>query len=252
MVAIDLTGKVGLVTGGSRGIGAAIARRLAEAGAEVVIGFFPSDECRTDAELLVSEIESLSGSAAAFPIDVTDADSIAALIQQVAERRQHIDILINNAAILKDRTIRKMDVSDWDAVIDTNLSGVWRVCRAAVEMMSEGGRIVSISSISAQVGFFGQSNYAAAKAGVIGLTKVLSKELANRGITANAVAPGVIQTAMAELIPETVRNQMLPLIPLGRFGEPEEVANAVLFLCSPLADYITGQVLNVNGGWYCG
>jgi 3-oxoacyl-[acyl-carrier protein] reductase len=252
MVSIDLAGKVALITGGSRGIGAATACRLAEAGATVIVGHFPSDECRSEGEKLVAEISASHGCAFAFPLDVTELDSVTALICQVMERWGHLDILVNNAGILRDRTLKKMDLSEWESVINTNLTGVWKSCRAAAEVMADGGRIVSIASISAQVGFFGQSNYAAAKAGVIGLTRVLSKELASRQITVNAVAPGVILTAMAEQIPEAVRNQMLPQIPLGRFGSPEEVANAILFLCAPLSDYITGQVLNVNGGWYCG
>ncbi|MCL4162866.1 UNVERIFIED_CONTAM: hypothetical protein GTU68_051980 [Idotea baltica] len=143
-----------------------------------------------------------------------------------------------------------MEDSDWEAVIGTNLTGVFNVSKEATEKLADGGRIVNMASISGAVGFFGQANYSAAKAGVVGLTKVLSKELARRQITANAVAPGVALTEMGKSIPEEARDEMLKQIPLGRFGEPEEVANAILFLCSPLADYITGQTIHVNGGWF--
>jgi len=160
-----------------------------------------------------------------------------------------LDILVNNAAILRDKTMKRMEIDEWQDVIDTNLTGVFRMCKSAQSAMNDGGRIVNMASISALVGFFGQSNYAASKAGVIALTKVLSKELASRQITVNAVAPGVVLTEMGQSIPEASRHQMLTQIPLGRFGAPGDIANAILFLCSPLADYITGQTLHVNGGW---
>jgi len=252
MVTLDLSGKAALVTGASQGIGAVIARRLAEAGCQVVIGHYPSGACQRDAEALAAEIEAEGGRARPVPGDVSQPEAAAAMVAQAVACFSRLDLLINNAGILRDRTLRKMEPADWEAVIATNLTGVWACCRAAAEVLADEGRIVSLASISAQMGFFGQSNYAAAKAGVIGLTRVLSKELAKRRITVNAVAPGVIQTAMADAIPEAVRAQMLPQIPLGRFGEPREVADAVLFLCSPLAGYITGQTINVNGGWYCG
>jgi 3-oxoacyl-[acyl-carrier protein] reductase len=160
-----------------------------------------------------------------------------------------IDIVVNNAAVLRDRTIRNMTDEDWQAVIDTNLTGVFHMNRAAARHLRDDGRIVSMASIAATVGFFGQANYAAAKAGVAAMTRVLSRELARRRITVNAVAPGVVLTEMGKSIPEGVRESMLAQIPLGRFGEPDEIANVILFLCSPLASYITGQTLHVNGGW---
>ena len=161
-----------------------------------------------------------------------------------------VDVVVNNAGILRDRTVKKMAEDEWQAVIDTNLTGVFHVCQAAAERLADGGRIVNMASISAAIGFFGQANYVAAKSGVVGLTKVLSRELARRGITVNAVAPGVVLTEMGKSIPEEVRAEMLKQIPLERFGEPSDISNAILFLCSDLAAYITGQTIHVNGGWW--
>ncbi len=158
--------------------------------------------------------------------------------------------MVNNAAILRDRTLKNLSDSDWDDVIDTNLSAVFRVCQTLIPIMRDGGRIVNMASISGVIGFYGQANYASAKAGIIGLTKVLSRELASRRIQVNAVAPGVILTEMGKSIPEEARQQMLTQIPLRRFGEPDEIASVILFLCSPLSSYMTGQTLHVNGGWW--
>jgi 3-oxoacyl-[acyl-carrier protein] reductase len=160
-----------------------------------------------------------------------------------------IDFLVNNAAIIRDRTIAKMSLDEWKAVVDVNLSGVFHCCKFGLEIMRDGGAIVSLGSIAALQGFYGQANYAAAKAGVQAMMRVLSREGARRGIRANAIAPGVIETAMAATIPEAVRAEMLKQIPLARLGAPQEVANVALFLCSPLAGYVTGQTVEVNGGW---
>ncbi|NLF71352.1 MAG: SDR family oxidoreductase, partial [Candidatus Anammoximicrobium sp.] len=186
----------------------------------------------------------------ALEADVREGPQVEAMIEEILRRFGRLDIVVNNAGIVRDRTLKKLSAEDWQAVIDTNLTGVYNVCKAAAERLSDGGRIINLSSISAAVGFFGQANYAAAKAGVTGLTKVLSRELAKRRITVNAVAPGVILTEMGQTIPETARAEMLKLIPLGRFGEPDEVAGVILFLASDLASYVTGQILHVNGGWY--
>jgi 3-oxoacyl-[acyl-carrier protein] reductase len=161
-----------------------------------------------------------------------------------------VDILVNNAAILRDRTMKNLSDADWDDVIETNLSAVFKVSQTAIQFMNDGGRIVNMASISGVIGFFGQANYSSAKAGVIALTKVLSKELASRQINVNAVAPGVVLTEMGKSIPDQARQQMLAQIPLRRFGEPDEIATTILFLCSPLSSYITGQTLHVNGGWW--
>jgi 3-oxoacyl-[acyl-carrier protein] reductase len=168
---------------------------------------------------------------------------------QVSEAFGAIDILVNNAAVLRDRSFAKMEPEEWQAVIDTNLTGVFTTSKACLPHLGAGARIINIASIVAVVGFFGQANYAAAKAGVIGLTKVMSRELGRKGITVNAVAPGVVLTEMGKSIPEDVRAEMLKQVPLGRFAEPAEIADAILFLASPLATYITGQTLHVNGGW---
>jgi 3-oxoacyl-[acyl-carrier protein] reductase len=248
MVSLDLTGKVALVTGGSQGLGAATARVLAQAGASVVVNHFPDQEQARLAEQLASELPA----AVALSADVSRPEQIQAMMGQLQERFNGLDILINNAGIIRDKSMGKMDPALWDAVIATNLSGVFHCCQAALPILRDGGRIVSLASISGQVGFFGQTNYSAAKAGVVGLTRALSKELARRGITVNAVAPGIVQTAMLKAIPEDVRQQMVEQIPLGRWAQPEEIANTILWLCSDLAGYITGQTINVNGGWYCG
>lgn len=250
MVSIDLSDKIAVITGGGQGLGKATATRLHEAGARVAITFFRDAE-GVNERIAQDTAAELGGGAVAVEGDVRDRNSVAAMFEKVAhEFGGAVDIVVNNAAILRDRTIRKMEYSDWESVIGTNLTGVFNVSKEAAGCLADGGRIVNMASISGAIGFFGQANYSAAKAGVVGLTKVLSKELARRGITVNAVAPGVALTEMGKSIPEEARDEMLKQIPLGRFGEPEEIANAILFLCSPLADYITGQTIHVNGGWY--
>lgn len=248
MVAIDLTGKVALVTGASQGLGEATARRLAEAGAAVVVNHYPDARQQRQAEAIAASLPNALVAAA----DVTRREQIDAMMATIRERYGHLDLLVNNAGILRDRTLAKMDPGDWDAVIATNLSAVFHCCQSALPLLRDGGRIVSMASISGQTGFFGQSNYAAAKAGLEGLTRSLSKEVARRGITVNAVAPGLADTGMMETIPAEIRETMIAQIPLGRWAQPEDVANAILWLCSDLASYVTGQTINVNGGWYCG
>lgn len=248
MKPIDLSGKVAIVTGASQGLGAAIAATLHEAGAAVVVNYFQDDQ-GVNAARAQQIVDKLGDRAAAIEADVRDAHAVQSLFEQTQAQFGHVDIVVNNAGILRDRTIKKMIEQDWQAVIDTNLTGVYHVCQTAAQHLADGGRIVNLSSISAFVGFFGQGNYAAAKAGVIGLTKVLSRELARRAITVNAVAPGVVLTEMGQSIPEEVRTEMLKSIPLQRFGEPREIADVALFLCSSLGSYVTGQVLHVNGGW---
>ena len=247
MIALDLKGKTAVVTGASQGLGAETARVLHRAGANVVVNYFPFGQNQASAEGVAAQ---LGGRAVALGADVRKLAEVQALLDQAKEKFGGLDIVVNNAGIIRDRTVRKMAAEDWQAVIDTNLTGVFNVCKVAAETLNDGGRIVNFASIAAVVGFFGQSNYAAAKAGVSALTKVLSRELARRRITVNAVAPGVVLTEMGKTIPEEVRAKMLENIPLGRFGEPVEIAQVVLFLCSDLASYVTGQTLHVNGGWW--
>jgi 3-oxoacyl-[acyl-carrier protein] reductase len=237
-----------LVTGASQGLGSATTRALHAAGATVVINFFPDPDKVNEsrAQVLAAELGERSLFVGA---DVRDPGAVDRMFEAVRASLGGIDIVVNNAAVLRDRTIRNMTDEDWQAVIDTNLTGVFHMNRAAARHLRDDGRIVSMASIAATVGFFGQANYAAAKAGVAAMTRVLSRELARRRITVNAVAPGVVLTEMGKSIPEGVRESMLAQIPLGRFGEPDEIANVILFLCSPLASYITGQTLHVNGGW---
>ena len=245
---IDLTGKVALVTGGGQGLGLATTQAFVEAGANVVINYFDDKEGlnRRIAEEATQELDS---QVVAMKADVRNMEETQAMLDAVYDKYGKLDIVVNNAGILRDKTLKKMSVEEWQQVIDTNLTGVFNVCRSAIGKLSDGGRIVNLSSISGILGFFGQGNYAASKAGVIGLTRVLSKEVGRKGITVNAVAPGVILTEMGKTIPEDVRDEMMKNIPLNKFGDPEDIANAILFLCSDMAKYITGQVLQVNGGW---
>jgi 3-oxoacyl-[acyl-carrier protein] reductase len=249
MLAIDLSGKVALVTGGIQGLGLATARMLHQSGASVVVNYLPDAEglFQQRAEQAVRPFEERGLAVAA---DVRSREDMTALMNRITATFGRLDIVVNNAAVLRDRTVKNMTDEDWDAVISTNLSAVFKVCQTALPFLKDGGRIVNMASISGVMGFYGQANYAAAKAGIIGLTKVLSRELAARQITVNAVAPGVVLTEMGQSIPQSARDQMLTQIPLRRFGEPEEIAGTIAFLCSPLAAYITGQTLHVNGGWW--
>jgi 3-oxoacyl-[acyl-carrier protein] reductase len=249
MYTIDLSGKVAVITGGGQGLGLATATTLHQAGAKVVINFFddPGGENRAKATEAAAK---LGERAIALAADVRDRPAVAAMFDEVARRFGRLDVVINNAAVIRDKTLRKMTDDEWNAVIDTNLTGVYNVCKAAVSRISHGGRIVSVASVSGVIGFFGQANYSSAKAGVMAFTKVLGKELASRKITVNAVAPGVVLTEMGQSIPEEARKKMLEQIPLNRFAEPAEISGVILFLCSDLASYVTGQTIHVNGGWW--
>jgi 3-oxoacyl-[acyl-carrier protein] reductase len=249
-IAIDLAGKVALITGASQGIGAQMARTFHAAGAAVVINHPNIGGTAADAERVAGELNARrAGSAVSIAADVADAAAVQRMMQEAKQRFGGIDFLVNNAAIIRDRTLAKMSLDEWKAVIDVNLAGVFHCCKFGLEVMRDGGAIVSLGSIAALQGFFGQANYAAAKAGVQAMMRVVSREAARRGIRANAIAPGVIDTAMAATIPENVRAEMLKNIPLNRLGTPEEVANVALFLCSPLASYVSGQTIEINGGW---
>lgn len=243
----NLTGKTAIITGASRGIGAEIARKMAEAGAKVVVNYSGS---QAKAEAVVEEIKNNGGEAIAVKADVADADAVKAMVEQAMQAFGSVDILVNNAGITRDNLMMRMKDDEWDDVINTNLKGVF-ICTKAVtrQMMKQrSGRIVNIASIVGVMGNAGQANYVAAKAGVIGLTKTTARELASRNITANAVAPGFITTDMTDKLGEDIQKTMLAQIPLGRFGKPEEVAKAALFLASDDASYMTGQTLHLDGG----
>jgi 3-oxoacyl-[acyl-carrier protein] reductase len=251
-IAIDLSGKVALVTGASQGIGAEIARTLHRAGARVGLNHpdQAGGQTRVDAEALAAELNRTRASSAwAIAADVSDPQAVRSMMAAISAREGGLDFLINNAGIIRDRTIAKMTLEEWRAVIDVNLSGVFHCCKFGLEILRDSGAIVNMGSLSAEIGFHGQANYSATKAGVQAIARVLSKECARRSIRVNAVAPGAIDTAMLATVAAAARAEMLKQIPLQRLGTPQEVASAVLFLCSPLASYITGHTLQVNGGW---
>lgn len=242
-----LDGKVALVTGGSRGIGRAIAVALAREGAKLAINFAGNEKAAEETKALV---EQAGSEAILLKADVSDRDADAALIDTVIKTYGKIDILVNNAGITRDSLMFRMKEDDFDAVIDTNLRSVFYLTKAAAKSMMKKrtGRIINMSSVVGLTGNAGQVNYAAAKAGVLGITKSAAKELASRGITVNAVAPGFIETDMTDVLSDTVKESLLHEIPLKRMGEPKDVANAVLFLASDQSAYITGQVIHVDGG----
>jgi len=248
-VSSALAGKLALVTGASRGIGAAIARDLAAAGGRVVVNY---RERRDAAEAVAADIRAAGGFAEVLGFDVADGDAVDAAIRDVAARLGNVDILVNNAGVSADGLILRTSDEAWDRVLDVNLKGVFNCTKAVSRAMmrARSGRIVNISSVVGFMGNTGQSTYAAAKAGVIGFTKAAARELASRDITVNAVAPGLIATDMLEGMQAAARDMVLALVPLGRFGTPEEVAAAVTFLAGPGGAYITGQVIHVNGGLY--
>lgn len=256
---VKLNNKVAIVTGGANGIGRATALAFIEAGAAVAIWDVADDA----GNALAAEIRDKGGKAAFFKVNVADQDSVEAAVNAVVEQFGRIDILVNNAGITRDaqflkfkegKVAGKMSKTDWDAVIGVNLTGIFNCTQAVVPyMLAQGwGRVVNAASIAGQYGNFGQSNYTASKAGVIGLTKVWARELGRRGVNVNAIAPGFIATDMTKAIPEQVQAGMMEHIPLGRAGQPEEVAQAYLFLASEEASYINGSVLNVDGGFVLG
>jgi len=247
-------GRVALVTGAGRGLGRAIALRLAREGASIAVNHLedPDGVNRREAEAVASEILAGGGRAFVVSASVADAAQVDAMVRAVSESLGPVSILVNNAGILRDMTLKRMGEDDWRAVLDVNLTGAFHCVKAVLEGMREAGwgRIVSLSSVVGLTGAIGQTNYAASKAGLIGFTKSLAREVGRRGVTVNAVAPGFIDTAMLRTIPEGVRARILEQIPVNAWGEPEDVAHAVAFLASEEARYITGQVIGVNGGYY--
>lgn len=243
---IDLSGEVALVTGASRGIGAAIADELAALGARVV------GTATTEAGAAAVDARLSASGGAGMKLDVTRSEDVAAVVEAVESRFGPVTILVNNAGITRDQLLLRMKDEDWNAILDTNLSSVYRMAKAVLRGMMKlrRGRIINIASVIGLLGNAGQTNYAAAKAGIIGFSKSLAREVGSRGITVNVVAPGFIETDMTRDLPESARERMLADTALGRLGTPADIAHAVAFLASPAAAYITGETLNVNGGLY--
>jgi 3-oxoacyl-[acyl-carrier protein] reductase len=245
---LDLTGKVALVTGAAQGIGKAVAMLLAQRGADIIV----SDINLEKAEETSKEIATLGPRAMAIRANVAVVEEVEKMVQAIIERFGQIHILVNNAGIARDKLLLRMTEEDWDLVLDINLKGTFNCTKAVIRYMSKQryGKIVNIASVVGEMGNAGQANYSASKAGVIGFTKTIAREFASRGINVNAIAPGYIVTPMTEVLPEKAKEDLKRMIPMERLGQPEDVAQAAFFLVSEASNYITGQVINVNGGIY--
>ncbi len=246
---MKLRGRIALVTGGSRGIGRAIALALAEEGADLAVNYVANE---APAKAVVEQIQKMGRRAMLAQADVADFPDTFRMAQEVLKEFGHLDVLVNNAGVTSDKTFVKMDHASWRKVLAINLDGVFNCTKVFIDQMltQQYGRVVNITSVIGQIGNFGQANYAASKAGVMAFTKSLAKELAGKGVTVNAVAPGFIETEMAAAIPEKVRQRLLDQVPLKRFGRADEVARAVVYMVSPDGDYITGAELSINGGLF--
>jgi 3-oxoacyl-[acyl-carrier protein] reductase len=247
---LDFTGKTILVTGSSRGIGAEVIKAFGARGALPVVNYVADaqGENKRGAEAVAQELNN----AFIVECDVTDPLQVEGMMKQIQERHGGLDILINNSGIIRDRTIKKMTLDEFESVVRVNLTGTFNVTQKAATILHAGGRIVNLSSVSGQMGLFGQANYSSSKAAIIALTKVSARELARQNITVNAIAPGFIDVGMSKGMPDEVIANFIKQIPLGRLGDVQEIVNAALFLASSMASYITGHVLNVNGGYYMG
>jgi 3-oxoacyl-[acyl-carrier protein] reductase len=247
---LDFTGKVVLVTGSSRGIGAEMIGAFGKRGAACVVNYVadPEDQNKSDAESVAWKLKE----PLIIECDVTQPDQVESMMKQIQDRHGGLDILVNNSGIIRDRTIKKMSMEEFESVLRVNLTGTFTVTQKAAAILRNGGRIVNLSSVSGQMGLFGQANYSSSKAAIIALTKVSAREFARQNITVNAIAPGFIDVGMSKGMPEEVTANFIKQIPLGRLGDVNEIIDAALFLASPMASYITGHVLNVNGGFYMG
>src|SRR5213595_4038426 len=247
---LDFTGKVVLVTGSSRGIGAEMIKAFGARAAECVVNYIADaqGENKTDAVNVAKELNE----PLVIECDVTQPEQVEAMMKQIQDQRGGLDILVNNSGVIRDRTIKKMSPEEFESVIRVNLIGTFTVTQKAASILRNGGRVINMSSVSGQMGLFGQANYSSSKAAIIALTQVSAREFARQNITVNAVAPGFIDVGMSKGMPDEVTQNFIKQIPLGRLGDVNEIVNAALFLASPMASYITGHVLNVNGGFYMG
>jgi 3-oxoacyl-[acyl-carrier protein] reductase len=247
---LDFSGKVVLVTGSSRGLGAAMIHAFGDRGAQCVVNFIgdATGTNKSDAKSVAAMLEK----PLVVDCDVTKPEQVEAMMKEIADSFGALDILVNNSGIIRDRTIKKLTLEEFESVVRVNLAGTFNVSQKAASVLRQGGRIINLSSVSGQMGLFGQANYSSSKAAIIALTKVSAREFARQQITVNAIAPGFIDIGMSKGMPDEVTENFKKQIPLGRLGEAHEIVDAALFLASPMASYITGQVLNVNGGYYMG
>src|SRR3982751_4881344 len=247
---LDFTGKVVLVTGSSRGIGAEMIKAFGKRGATCVVNYVADAQGQNTADAL--SVAKELNDPLVIDCDVTQPQQVEAMMKQIQDRQGGLDVLINNSGIIRDRTIKKMSLEEFESIVRVNLTGTFIATQKAMPILRNGGRIVNLSSVSGQMGLFGQANYSSSKAAILALTKVSAREFARQNITVNAIAPGFIDVGMSKGMPEEVTENFKKQIPLGRLGEVGEIVNAALFLASPMASYVTGHVLNVNGGFYMG
>jgi 3-oxoacyl-[acyl-carrier protein] reductase len=247
---LDFSGKVVLVTGSSRGIGAEMIKAFGARGAQCVVNYVADPDGTNKAD--AAKVAAALPEPLVVECDVTNPAQVEAMMKQIQERHGGFDVLVNNSGIIRDRTMKKMSVEEFESVLRVNVTGTFNVTKAAAAVLRNNGRVINLSSVSGQMGLFGQANYSSSKAAIIALTKVSARELARQNITVNAIAPGFIDVGMSKGMPEEVTENFKKQIPLGRLGDVREIVNAALFLASPMASYVTGHVLNVNGGYYMG
>jgi 3-oxoacyl-[acyl-carrier protein] reductase len=247
---LDFTGKIVLVTGSSRGIGAETIKAFGNRGAKCVVNYVADAEGKNKAD--AQKVAQALSDPLVVECDVSNPTQVESMIMEIGDKRGGLDVLVNNSGIIRDRTMKKMTLEEFESVVRVNLTGTFNVTQKAVAVLRNGGRIINLSSVSGQIGLFGQANYSSSKAAIIALTKVSARELARNQVTVNAVAPGFIDVGMSKGMPDEATQNFIKQIPLGRLGDVNEIVNAVLFLASPMASYITGHALNVNGGYYMG